>query len=65
MAVHYEGADYAVIGVYFTARNGRDEICYVLRPTLVRDEAIAPALSGGTSHPRSPTCKRRLSSPGG
>lgn len=57
MTVHYQGADYAVIGVYFKARNGRDEICYVLRPTPLSDEDIAPARSRGAREPRPPNAQ--------
>lgn len=49
MTVHYQGADYSVIGVYFTVRSGRHEICYVLRPAPPSGEEIVPAETDGTS----------------
>lgn len=60
MTVHYQGADYAVIGVYFTVRRGRDEIRYVLRPTPVNDEDIAPTQSGGMGQLRPPARRTGL-----
>ena len=57
VTVTYRGAGYVVIGVYFMARSGRHEICYVLRPTLLDelDEGRTPAQSSGSGQPGFPT----------
>ncbi len=52
MTVRYQGAEYAVIGVYFTTHRGRHEICYVLRPTLAGGEDVATAQPDGCSPSR-------------